>query len=314
MGGRPRRLRGARGPPRPSRRTRRLALAVGGGAVALAIGLSPAGAKVADLVGDAVGIGEPDAKPALRSLPAAGDLLVSSPAGVWVVGDDGAKRLLGDYEDATWSPNAVYVAATTGRDLVALEPDGDVRWTYTAPGEVRDPRWAGTSVDTRIAYRSGSDLRVIVGDGNGDTDHLIARDVAPVAPAWRPVAESKLDGATALGPYVLSYVDGSGGVRTVDADTGERVEDEPRGPPATRAAPALVAKGRVKARALSPVGPKNPRDARAPGAHEPPVRPGARSAAGAAAVLRLAWRPHPARPGRRTAACCWSAGPRPTSG
>ena len=192
--------------------------------MALAIGLSPAGAKVADLVGDAVGIGEPDARPALRSLPAAGDLLVSSPAGVWVVGDDGSKRLLGDYEDATWSPNAVYVAASTGRDLVALEPGGDVRWTYTAPGEVRDPRWAGTSVDTRIAYRSGSDLRVIVGDGNGDTDHLIARDVAPVAPAWRPVAESKLDGATALGPYVLSYVDGSGAVRTVDADTGDRVK------------------------------------------------------------------------------------------
>ena len=48
-------------------------------AVALAIGLSPAGARVGELVremGDVVGIGEQDAKPALRSLPAAGELLV----------------------------------------------------------------------------------------------------------------------------------------------------------------------------------------------------------------------------------------------
>jgi hypothetical protein len=106
---------------------------------------------------------------------------------------------------------------------VALEPDGDVRWTYTAPGPVRDPRWTGTAVDTRIAYRSGDDLRVIAGDGSADSDHLIARDVAPVAPAWRPAGESKLDPGTATGPYVLTYVDGGGAVRTVDAETGERV-------------------------------------------------------------------------------------------
>ena len=212
-----------RTPVRPDRRTRRLALALAGGAVALAIGLSPAGAKVGDLVSEVVGIGEPDAKPALRSLPAAGDVLVSSPRGLWLVGDDGAKRLLGDYDTAAWSPNGVYVAAAAGRTLVALEPDGDVRWTYTAPGPVRDPRWAGTAIDTRIAYRSGDDLRVIAGDGSADSDHLIARDVAPVAPAWRPAGESKLDPGTATRPYVLSYVDGAGVVRTVDADTGERV-------------------------------------------------------------------------------------------
>ena len=65
-----------RSPLAPARRTRRLVLALAGGAAALAIGLSPAGAKVGELVremGDAVGIGEQDAKPALRSLPAAGE-------------------------------------------------------------------------------------------------------------------------------------------------------------------------------------------------------------------------------------------------
>jgi hypothetical protein len=212
-----------RTPMRPNPRSRRLLLAIAAGAVALAIGLSPAGAKVGDLVSEVVGIGEPDAKPALRSLPAAGELLVSSPNGVWLVSGDGSKRLLGDYDDAAWSPNGVYVVAAAGRQLVALEPDGDVRWTYTAPGPVRDPRWTGTAVDTRIAYRSGDDLRVIAGDGSADSDHLIARDVAPVAPAWRPAGESKLDPGTATGPYVLTYVDGGGAVRTVDAGTGERV-------------------------------------------------------------------------------------------
>ena len=79
---------------------------------------------------------------------------------------------------------------------------------------MRDPRWTGTAVDTRIAYRSGGDLRVIAGDGSGASDHVIARDVAPVAPAWRPVADSKLAPGAALGPYVLTYVDGSGHLRS----------------------------------------------------------------------------------------------------
>jgi Tol biopolymer transport system component len=84
---------------------------------------------------------------------------------------------------------------------------------------VRDPRWAGEVDDTRIAYRSGDDLRVIAGDGNPATDRLIARDVAPVPPVWRPLAYAKLAGAA----FVLSYIDGAGHVVTVDAETGQRV-------------------------------------------------------------------------------------------
>ncbi len=93
-------------------------LAVAAGIAALVIGLSPAGAKVGDLVeqmGDAVGLGEEDAKPALRSLPAAGELLVESAQGPWIVRDDGSKRLLGDYDEATWSPRGLFVAVTEGR-------------------------------------------------------------------------------------------------------------------------------------------------------------------------------------------------------
>jgi hypothetical protein len=212
----------ARTPLHPSPRNRRLLIAIAAGAVALAIGLSPAGAKVADLVDDVVGSGEPDAKPQLRSLPAAGELLVQSKQGPWIVREDGSKRLLGDYDAASWSPHGVYVVVAQGRELAAVDTEGNPRWTFPTPGVVRDPRWAGDSADTRIAYRSGDDLRVIAGDGSPDSDHLIARDVAPVAPAWRPIGYSKL-GPPAANGFVLSYVDHQGRVRTVNTDMGTEV-------------------------------------------------------------------------------------------
>jgi hypothetical protein len=211
-----------RTPLHPSPRNRRLALAVAAGALVLAVGLSPAGAKVADLVSDVVGSGEPDAKPQLRSLPAAGELLVQSADGPWIVREDGSKRLLGDYDAATWSPHGIYVAVAHGRELAAIDTDGNVRWTFPAPGVVRDPRWAGDAADTRIAYRSGSDLRVIAGDGSPASDHLIARDVAPVPPAWRPLGYSKL-GPPAANGFVVTYLDSDENLHAVNADTGQTV-------------------------------------------------------------------------------------------
>ncbi|HJU48278.1 MAG TPA: hypothetical protein VJ689_09100, partial [Gaiellaceae bacterium] len=74
-------------------------------------------------------IGVERAQPALFSLPAPGRLLVVSGSGAWIVQQDGAKRLLGPYQDATWSPNGLFVAGTRPDELSALEPDGDVRWT-----------------------------------------------------------------------------------------------------------------------------------------------------------------------------------------
>ncbi|HEX2128881.1 MAG TPA: hypothetical protein VHF58_06655 [Solirubrobacterales bacterium] len=224
---------------------RRLALAVAGGLAVIAVGLSPAGAAVGDFVSDVIETGEPDARPQLRALPAAGELLVRSGAGPWIVRADGSKRLLGDYDDATWSPHGVFVAVSSGRQLAALEVDGDVRWTFPAPGRVRDPRWAGDAEDTRIAYRSGDDLRVIAGDGDPATDRPIARDVAPVAPAWRPIGHAKLGGPA----FALSYVDRSGRIRTVDPDTGAELETTRVD--RRRISPPPGAKGRTQ-RALSP--------------------------------------------------------------
>ena len=284
---------------------RRFALAGAVGAVLLAIGLSPAGAKVGDAIQDVFGLGEPDAKPQLRSLPATGELLVDSGQGAWIVREDGSKRLLGDYDQASWSPHGLYVAVAQGRELAAVDTAGDPRWTFPAPGVVRDPRWAGDAADTRIAYRSGADLRVIAGDGNPATDRLIARDVAPMAPAWRPIGYSKL-GPPAANGFVLSYLTGDGEIRSVNVDSGARV-------PTRR---AIAGGFPSRPRAGSRTGPYRPTAsalrgsstwARATGCWSPTAAAGARSSSPPAAGS-------PGRPGLPTGAGCSSAGPPPISG
>jgi WD40-like Beta Propeller Repeat len=209
-----------RTPVRPTYRARRFALAAAAAALLLAIGLSPAGAQVGDWVRDVVG--EDDAKPELRTLPAAGEILVEGGDGVWIVRDDGSKRRLGDYDEATWSPNGLYVAVTDGNRLAAVTPEGDSRWDIEAPAAVHDPRWAGTEFDTRIAYRSGGDLWVVAGDGS--SERLIARDVAPVPPAWRPLGDTKLGTA---GSHVVLYLDKDGRRRAVDVDMLQNVPTAP---------------------------------------------------------------------------------------
>ena len=190
--------------PLPVRRRWKPAVAIAVAAAVVAGLVSPAGRAVLDEIRDAVGV--EDAQPALFSLPADGRLLVTSDAGAWIVSGDGSKRLLGPYRDASWSPFGRFVVATRRNELVALEPDGDVRWSL-ARRNVRFPRWGGTAADTRIAYVSGSELRVVAGDGT--EDHRLARLAEPVAPAWRP------------GPaHVLTYARSDGFVRVVDADRG----------------------------------------------------------------------------------------------
>jgi hypothetical protein len=180
---------------------------VAAGAALLAATFSPPGRALVDNVRETIGIA--DADKALVALPDGGRLLVVSSDGTWIVARDGARRRLGDYDDATWSPFGNFVAATTSDELTALEPDGDVRWKL-ARTDVRFPRWGGTRFDTRIAYFSRGSLRVVGGDGRGD--RLLVRGAAAVAPAWRP------------GPrHVLAYADGSGRVVTVEADSGRRL-------------------------------------------------------------------------------------------
>jgi hypothetical protein len=184
------------------RRRGPLVALVAAGAIAVAA-LTPPGMAVVDRFRDAVGR-EPS-EPALVELPAQGRLLVLSSDGPWVVHEDGSKRLLGDYGDASWSPRGLFVVAARGRQLVALDPEsGDPRWSLSRAEPVSDPRWSGGGLDTRIAYRAGSTLHVVAGDGSPDA--VVAEGVAPVAPAWKP------------GSHVLAFVGKGNRVHVVDVD------------------------------------------------------------------------------------------------
>jgi hypothetical protein len=108
-----------------------------------------------------------------------------------VVEQDGSKRLLGDYREASWSPLGRFVVAAKENELAALERDGDVRWTLARPG-VRSPRWTGTDVDTRIAYIDRTGLRVVAGDGTDD--RLLVPGFRGMI-AWKPGR-----------PFTLAYV------------------------------------------------------------------------------------------------------------
>jgi hypothetical protein len=126
----------------------------------------------------------------------------------WVVNANGSTRRLGDYRETSWSPFGRFVVGAKRDALVALTPDGDVRWTLARP-DVRFPRWSGTHTDTRIAYLSGDRLRVVGGDGVGDHEAGPA-PAAAVAPAWKP------GGA----PFTLAYADTRGRVWVFQPDTG----------------------------------------------------------------------------------------------
>ena len=164
-----------------SRRSWKPVAAVALAVVVVAGLLSPPGRAVLDEIRQVVGV--EGSAPALFSLPAPGRLLVTADSGVWVVDEDGSKRLLGDYREASWSPFGRFVVATRANELVALTPDGTVRWSLARP-DVRLPRWGGSRTDTRIAYFSRGQLRVVGGDGKGD--RLLDADAAERAPVWLP--------------------------------------------------------------------------------------------------------------------------------
>ena len=194
-----------RPPRRPATNRRLIALVVASTIVVAAAVLSPPGRAVFERVREAVGVEH--AAPAIFSLPASGRLLVVSAerGGVWLVHDNGLKRRIGSYEDAQWSPHGLYLVATKRNQLIAVDPDGGVRWSL-ARRNVHYPRWEGTRTDTRIAYMAESGLRVVAGDGTGD--HLLDRYAQDVPPAWDPARLHVLAYYTG-GAIVLRSADGA---------------------------------------------------------------------------------------------------------
>ena len=193
--------------PGPHRRSWKPVAAIALAAAVVAGLLSPPGQAVLDEIREVVGVEQ--AEPALFSLPAPGRLLVTSDSGAWVVDEDGSKRLLGRYREASWSPFGAFVVGARANELVAMEPDGDVRWSLARP-DVRFPRWGGSRTDTRIAYLSRGGLRVVNGDGTGD--RLLDAGAAARAPVWRTGMR-----------HVLVYARGDGSVRGVQVDTNSVV-------------------------------------------------------------------------------------------
>ncbi len=159
---------------------------------------------------DAVGAEATAPTSTLGRLPADGRLLVRVGDSAWVVAPDGVKRRLGRYSGASWSPRGLFVLAWRGSELTALEPDGDARWSLTAPAAVRAARWAPGD-GYRIAYVAGSQLRIVNGDATSDRRLAVTR--AGVAPAWRPAGAG----------HVLAWADARGRVRVTDVDTGRQL-------------------------------------------------------------------------------------------
>jgi len=184
---------------------RPFALAAAAAAI-LAAALSPPGNAVFGSLRDAVR-GQKNAKPALFSLPASHSrLLVNSAAGAWVVQDDGSKRLLEGYRDASWSPRGLFLAAIHGDELRALEPNGRVHWSIGRVGRIRKPRWSFDGF--RVAYFAAGALRIVNGDGTAD--HSLTRDVRPGPAAWQP------------NTHDLAYVNRAGKIQIANVDKRNR--------------------------------------------------------------------------------------------
>jgi hypothetical protein len=190
--------------PAPAARARRAwpMVAIAAGAAVVAAAFTSPGMAVLDSIRRAVGVEH--AQRALFSLPTGGRILAVSGDGAWVVSPDGSKRRLGPYRDATWSPFGHFVAATRENELQALTVGGDVRWSIARPSPT-SPAWGGSLTDTRVAYVSRGDLRVLAGDGTGDR-LLAPAEHGPLA--WRPGAH-----------HQLAYLSASG-LRLQDTDTG----------------------------------------------------------------------------------------------
>lgn len=178
-------------------------------AIVVAVALTPPGEAVADWIKRTVD--PPNAAPALRplALPEAGRLLVESPGfGLSIVDHAGRARDLGEWWDAEWSPHGLFVIATKGRTLAALDPRGRVRWKLVRPAEVRQPAWSNDGF--KVAYRSSDALRVVAGDGTGD--RFMAGPMGFAGPAWQPGKG-----------YALAWGDPAGRVHLLDVFTGREL-------------------------------------------------------------------------------------------
>ncbi len=178
-----------------------------GAAIALAtlFALSGAGAATGEWVADRIAP-EPRTPKLAATLPTSGRLLVQDARGLVVIRQDGGRTKLPAADGATWSPHGLFIAAWTGSELRAMEPDGDPRWRITAPARITNAAWSPDGL--RIAYIAGNRVHIV--SGNGANDHALIGGVTREAHlAWNPER-----------PQELAY----GKAAARDVGTGQRVQ------------------------------------------------------------------------------------------
>lgn len=182
--------------------------------VVAAVALSANNSRVIVSIRRAIGV--PTTTTTLMQLPTAGRVLVNADSGPWIVNADGSTRHLGTgRSQASWSPHGLYEAVLLNpHTLAAIDPRGTIRWTL-ASRQVSDPRWSGDGY--RIAYRSGTTLRIVAGDGTGDRQ--LATRVAPLASAWEDTG------------HRLAYLGTDRRVHLIDADNARTIWRSPILPP-----------------------------------------------------------------------------------
>jgi hypothetical protein len=184
----------------------RLALVAALVAGGLLVALSPAGAWIGDRFRD-----EPNkSTPAFAGLPRGGSVLAISATGAYAIHPEGSTQRLGSFSEAGWSPHGEHVVGVDGSRLVAVDPEGTVKWTLVRRG-VHDPAWS-TRRGFGVAYLRGSELRVVDGTGKAATDRPIRTGAAPVTPAWLPHSDR-----------ILTYATRGGAVETVDVTSRRTV-------------------------------------------------------------------------------------------
>ncbi len=194
------------------RTTLRAGIALLTGGVIAALALTPAGADMRKWIAERIQVGEEDAEPRLTSLPAPGAILVETSNGVWTIRDDGSKRRLGDYDEATWSPSGLFVGVTDGSELRAIDPAGNFRWSIDAEGKVESLDWS-TDEGFRVAYLVLGNIRVVTGDGLADVA-VAPSPAGLVAPTWQP-EENPTEAI-----HNLTFVNDENKVETTNTDSG----------------------------------------------------------------------------------------------
>ena len=142
---------------------------------------------------------------------------------------------------AELSPRALYAVVGVGSSLVALAPGRRHAWTHQTSGRVVAASWSpdGLKIAYVVRHRSGTQLRMIEGDG--DHDRLLDSHVAPAKPSWR--ADSLA--ITYFRPHHVVVLDFKRGVRSVAPLRRLAGQNRAVSPDGHRVAVAVVRRGGV---------------------------------------------------------------------